>query len=59
MSYFDGHIRELGPVPEELLAPLDRLLENSRDTFLKVMHGGCNKSAIDRIHLIFDYYDAA
>jgi len=34
MSYFDGHIRELCTVPEELLAPLDRLLENSRDTFL-------------------------
>lgn len=34
MSYFDGHVRELGPVPEDLLAPLDQLLENSRDTFL-------------------------
>ncbi len=34
MSYFDGHVRELGPVPAELLAPLDLLLENSRDTFL-------------------------
>lgn len=34
MSHFDGHVRELGPVPEALLAPLDRLLENSRDTFL-------------------------
>lgn len=34
MCYFDGHIRELGPVPEALLTPLDALLENSRDTFL-------------------------
>jgi len=25
----------------------------------KVMRGGCNKSTIDRIHLIFDYYDQA
>ena len=34
MSYFDGHVRELGPVPEALLEPLDRLLVNARDTFL-------------------------
>lgn len=25
----------------------------------RVMHGGVNKSTTDRIHLIFDYYDAA
>jgi len=34
MCFFDGHTRELGPVADELLAPLDKLLENSRDTFL-------------------------
>jgi hypothetical protein len=34
MCFFEGHTRELGSVPEELLAPLDKLLENSRDTFL-------------------------
>jgi hypothetical protein len=34
MSYFEGHIRDLGSVPRALLEPLDRLLENSRDTFL-------------------------
>jgi len=34
MSYFEGHVRELGPVPEALLEPLDRLLANSRETFL-------------------------
>jgi len=34
MSFFEGHVRDLGPVPAELLQPLDRLLEHSRDTFL-------------------------
>jgi len=34
MSYFDGHVRLLGPVSAEFLRPLDALLENSRDTFL-------------------------
>jgi len=34
MCNFDGHIRELGAVSDELLAPLDELLVNSRDTFL-------------------------
>jgi hypothetical protein len=34
MCYFDGATRELMRVPQELLEPLDELLENSRDTFL-------------------------
>lgn len=34
MCYFDGHVREIGTVPEALLAPLDELLSKSRDTFL-------------------------
>lgn len=34
MCLFDGRTRELTTVPENLLAPLDRLLETSRDTFL-------------------------
>ena len=34
MCWFEGHIRELGKVPEALLAPLDMLLAESRDTFL-------------------------
>ena len=25
----------------------------------KLLHGGCNRSSIDRIHLIFDYFEAA
>lgn len=34
MSHFDGQVRELVKLPEALLAPLDKLLETSRDTFL-------------------------
>jgi len=34
MCFFDGRIREIVAVPEALLAPLDKLLETSRDTFL-------------------------
>jgi len=34
MCHFEGQVREIGAVPEALLAPLDELLKNSRDTFL-------------------------
>ena len=34
MSHFDGYVRDLGPVSPELLAPLDELVAESRDTFL-------------------------
>ena len=34
MCHFDGHVREIARVSDELLAPLDALLESSRDTFL-------------------------
>ena len=34
MSYFDGYIRELCSVPDDLLAPLDEPVSKSNDTFL-------------------------
>ena len=34
MSFFEGHVRDLGQVADELLQPLDELLVHSRDTFL-------------------------
>ena len=59
MCDFDGHIRELGPVTEDLLAPLDKLLETSRDTFLIENAHKPNKfgdfGKRDTLHIIFQF----
>ncbi len=66
MCYFDGHIRDLGPLithPDVEFWEEDDAYHLRRghayEVNNKVLHGGCNPSPIDRVHLIFDYYEGA